>query len=152
MDTLSSSHGFRLDDSFLFWLGRASHELQESFNRSLSESDVTWPQWMVMNVLYHQIAQTPAQVADYLGIDRSAVTRLADRLAKKGLLERKQDGVDRRCVQLCLTPRGNRIIFTLNQHADEHQKQLNVSLGQDNVSALSGHVRILLKQLGVTPH
>lgn len=140
---------FQLGHSIAFWLGRASHILQESFNRNVVQHDITWPQWMVLNVLFHQSAETPAQVADHLGVDRSAVTRLADRLCKKNLLERKQDGIDRRCVKLVLTPKGSRLIQVVNHEAAQHQQKILAQLPQESADGLDAGLRQLLNVLGV---
>jgi DNA-binding MarR family transcriptional regulator len=59
---------------------------------------VTWPQWLVMNVLFHQMADTPAQLAEEIGIDRSAITRLLDRLEAKACVRREHDKIDRRSI------------------------------------------------------
>ena len=63
-----------LHNSFAFWIHRLSGLMQDCFNQQLREYEVTWPQWMVLNVLYHQMGQTPAKVAECIGIDRSAIT------------------------------------------------------------------------------
>lgn len=142
---------FQLGQSLTFWLGRASHILQESFNRSVAQHDITWPQWMVLNVLFHNHAETPAQVADHLGVDRSAVTRLADRLSKKLLLERKQDGIDRRCVKLVLTAKGSKLMQLVNEAAASHQQQILSQLEPSSAAGLSAGLLQMLESLGVDP-
>jgi len=50
-----------------------------------------------------------AELAREYGIDASAVTRLIDRLEKRGLLTRVRSNEDRRVVRLALTPEGHAI-------------------------------------------
>jgi DNA-binding MarR family transcriptional regulator len=49
---------------------------------------------------------TAADIAREYGIDASAVTRLIDRLEKRGLLSRVRSEEDRRVVRLALTDEG----------------------------------------------
>jgi DNA-binding MarR family transcriptional regulator len=45
------------------------------------------------------------ELAQFLGISRSSATEVVDRLVTHGLLERRQDPIDRRTVQVALTVR-----------------------------------------------
>ncbi len=120
---VSEDEDFHLHNSFTFWVTRLASVMREQFNHQLEEHDVTWPQWMILNVLDLGLAQTPAQIAENIGVDRSAVTRLVDRLEKKSLVERYHDGLDRRSIKILLTDNGRAMINTLNDAAKKHQEQ-----------------------------
>jgi DNA-binding MarR family transcriptional regulator len=47
-----------------------------------------------------------SEVADQVGLSRSATTRLVDRLERNGLVERRGCGTDRRGTLVGLTPKG----------------------------------------------
>ncbi len=49
---------------------------------------------------------TVSELSDYLGLDRSTVSGLIDRAARRGLLVRAVDGADRRAVRVGLTETG----------------------------------------------
>jgi len=140
---------FQLHNSFTFWISRLASVMQEQFNKALDELDVTWPQWMVMNVLAHNLAETPAQIADNLGVDRSAVTRLVDRLEKKGLVERKHDGLDRRSIKVKLTKAGAAMVQALDSSADEHQRKFLSQLPSTEYRAFKGNLQKMLRAGGV---
>lgn len=70
--------------------------MQEEFNKEFLEYEVTWPQWLILNALHHKKFDTPSELAKYLCIDRSSITRLAVRLEKKSLLTRTHNKLDRR--------------------------------------------------------
>jgi DNA-binding MarR family transcriptional regulator len=55
-------------------------------------------------------ARTPGRVAEALGVSRTTVTGLLDRLEGEGLLTRTVDPGDRRCFVLQLTPRAHHLI------------------------------------------
>ncbi|TQV81287.1 MarR family transcriptional regulator [Exilibacterium tricleocarpae] len=140
---------FHLHNSFTYWISRLASLMQEHFNESLQQHDVTWPQWMVLNVLYHRLATTPAQVAANIGIDRSAITRLVDRLEKKGLVQRQHDGLDRRSIRLLLTERGSRLIHTLNDSANAHQRRFLEHLPSTEYRGLKGNIQKMLRAGGL---
>lgn len=73
--------------SMVYWIGRLATLMQEDFNSHMGQHNVTWPQWMVLNAVYFEQAKTPAQIAHHIGVDRSAITRLVDRLEAKELVE-----------------------------------------------------------------
>ncbi len=140
---------FQLHSSFTFWISRLASLMQEKFNQELQILDVTWPQWMVMNTLAHNLAVTPAQVAAHIGVDRSAVTRLADRLEKKGMIERQFDGIDRRSIQLVLTGAGRRLVEHLDEAANKHQQRFLAELPATEYRMFKAHLQKLLRAGGV---
>jgi DNA-binding MarR family transcriptional regulator len=69
---------------------------------------VSLQQFRALTVLHEHGPQNAATVADALGIARSTMTRLANRLVRDGLVDRSSDPADRRAVVLSLTRRGHR--------------------------------------------
>lgn len=140
---------FLLQNSYTFWISRLANLMQEHFNQRLREEDVTWPQWMVLNVLHQNLAQTPATIADQIGVDRSAVTRLLDRLEKKQLILREHDKLDRRTVNVKLTDAGLTKMEQLNAMAKHHQEHFLSSLHNTEYRSLKGNLQKMLRQGGV---
>lgn len=124
-------HDFHLHNSFAFWIHRLNSLLQERFNQQLKAYQISWPQWMLLNVLHSARGETPAVVASKLGIDRSGVTRLLDRLEGKGYVYREHDKLDRRSVRLFITPKAEALMGEVNDLAHRHQeaflKELHLS-------------------------
>jgi len=77
--------------------------------RALDELGVTSQQASVLFMVASGKCLLAAELAREYGIDASAVTRLVDRLEKRGLLERVRSSEDRRAVRLALTPEGQAI-------------------------------------------
>lgn len=140
---------FHLHNSFTFWIARLASAMREQFNQALAEHDVTWPQWMILNVLHHKLAITPAQIADNIGVDRSAVTRLVDRLEKKGMVVRSFDGLDRRSIQIVMTTEGRRLVAQINAAAKAHQDSFMSQLPSTECRGLKGNIQKLLRAGGV---
>lgn len=137
--------GFQLHNSFTFWISRLAGAMREAFNRELAEHQVSWPQWMILNVLFNELAETPAQIADNIAVDRSAVTRLLDRLAEKQLLERVHDGLDRRSVKVHMTPAGKVVVEELNRAAEAHQNRFLNQLHPTELRAFKGNIQKMLR-------
>ncbi len=114
---------FMLHNSFAFWIYRLNNALQDAFNQQLKDHDISWPQWMVLNVLDEGLANTPAVLADNLGADRSGITRLLDRLETKGFVIREHDKLDRRSIKLRMTSKGKGLMVQINNKAHQHQQQ-----------------------------
>ncbi len=138
---------FKLHNSFAFWIYRLNHVLQDAFNEQLKEHDITWPQWMVLNVLDEGIADTPAVIADHLGADRSGITRLLDRLELKEFVVREHDRLDRRSIKLKMTPEGKKVMAEINDKAHQHQQQF---LSELHLSERRGFKKELQKMLKIS--
>jgi DNA-binding MarR family transcriptional regulator len=77
---------------------------------------VTLPQLRVL-VLASQPGHLNATgVAEALDVHLSSASRICDRLVQAGLLARRDLPRDRRHVELTLTPAGERLLETLNEH------------------------------------
>ncbi|CAH2893896.1 MAG: Transcriptional regulator, MarR family [uncultured Paraburkholderia sp.] len=77
--------------------------------RSMAELGITSQQGSILFMVASGKCLLAAELAREYGIDASAVTRLIDRLEKRGLLTRVRSNEDRRAVRLALTPEGHAI-------------------------------------------
>ncbi|WP_339897998.1 MarR family transcriptional regulator [uncultured Gilvimarinus sp.] len=142
-------HNFELHGSYTYWISRLASVMRESFNAALKDAGVSWPQWMALNCLHHRQAQTPAALAECLGVDRSAITRLLDRLADKGLVVRDHDDGDRRSIRVSLTAVGSDKMTAIDAAARQHQSNFLSHLPATEVRAFKGNLQKLLRAGGV---
>jgi DNA-binding MarR family transcriptional regulator len=77
--------------------------------RTMAELGITSQQASILFMVASGKCLLAAELAREYGIDASAVTRLVDRLEKRGLLSRVRSSEDRRVVRLALTPEGHSI-------------------------------------------
>ncbi|GAA2262979.1 MULTISPECIES: MarR family winged helix-turn-helix transcriptional regulator [Kitasatospora] len=89
---------------------RLYHQLTEGLGEAVDE--LTYP---VLSGLARTGPISAADLAREAGLDRSNVTRRADRLEQAGLLRREPDPADRRATLLVLTEQGHRIVRTTRQ-------------------------------------
>jgi DNA-binding MarR family transcriptional regulator len=69
---------------------------------------------MLFMILHHNDTNVK-QIAEHLGVTKSAITQLLDPLVTKGFIERQNDPNDRRIVRFNLTIKGNQAIKDINK-------------------------------------
>ena len=90
-------------------IGRARRTIVEAIDRELAPLDISHAQWIVVMLLGNGAASTAAELCKILIYDPGAMTRLLDRLERKGVLRRVRSKNDRRTVRLELTAGGKRL-------------------------------------------
>lgn len=68
--------------------------------------DMTIEQFKVMVVLWKEKSSTQQNIADFVGKDKTSVTRLIAGLEKRSLIQRSTDKTDKRCNLVTLTLQG----------------------------------------------
>ncbi|HEU5296014.1 MAG TPA: MarR family transcriptional regulator [Burkholderiaceae bacterium] len=96
----------KLDHQLCFALYSASLAMTKFYKPLLDPLGVTYPQYLVMLVLWEGDGITVSQVGDRLALDSGTLTPLLKRLEAQGLLRRLRDVADERRVLLQLTPAG----------------------------------------------
>jgi DNA-binding MarR family transcriptional regulator len=97
----------RLDDQLCFALYAASRAVTQRYRPLLDELGLTYPQYLVMLVLWENGPTTVKGLADALQLDYGTISPLLKRLAAAGLVERKRRSEDERSVEISLTPAGD---------------------------------------------
>ena len=90
-------------------IGRARRTIVEAIDEELAPLDISHAQWIVVMLLGDGAASTAAELCKILIYDPGAMTRLLDRLEKKGVLRRMRAANDRRAVRLELTADGSKL-------------------------------------------
>lgn len=70
----------------------------------------------LLYLLAHHESASVKEIAQFLGISKSAVTQLADPLLSKGLINRQTDAHDRRIARLSLNSSGSKALKKLSKH------------------------------------
>jgi MarR family transcriptional regulator, transcriptional regulator for hemolysin len=126
-----------------FWMRRVSNYVSASFARRLTDFDVTVAEWVVLREMYgHEDTTSPGAVAELVGLTRSAVSKLIDRLLEKGLVMRRESVSDRRFQEIELTPAAIKLVPRLSDAADENDEAVFGVLSRSERSTL---LRILKK-------
>ena len=102
----------RLDDSLDFKLVRVVNKLRCQIGRQLKHLDITSEQWVVLARLWEQDGLTQKELAEKILKDQANMTRILDKVVKKGWVQRLDALDDRRAYHLYLTSEGKRLVET----------------------------------------
>lgn len=92
-------------------LTRAEALMARALGRLLSDHAISWPQALSLFVLAEQSGPISAtRLVEKLGLGRTAMTSVVDRLEKQGWVRRQPSPVDRRVANLVLTEHGCRMV------------------------------------------
>ena len=97
---------FKLDNQLCFRLYTASRLLSQAYHPLLSEHGLTYPQYLVLLVLWEKDAQPVNDIAKRLYLETNTVTPLLQRMEKEGLLTRTKGKKDARQMIVSLTWKG----------------------------------------------
>ncbi len=103
---LSTTDWLALDHQLCFALYAASLAMTKTYKPLLAPLGLTYPQYLVMLVLWEGDGITVSQLGERLTLDSGTLTPLLKRLGTLGLLQRQRDVVDERRVLLHLSPAG----------------------------------------------
>jgi DNA-binding MarR family transcriptional regulator len=95
-----------LDQQLCFALYSSSLAMTKLYKPLLAPLDLTYPQYLVMLVLWEHDGSTVSEIGQRLTLDSGTLTPLLKRLQAAGLLARRRDIDDERRVRLHLTPAG----------------------------------------------
>lgn len=98
--------GIALATMLCFDLYSASRAMTAVYRQVLDPLGLTYPQYLVLVVLWTQGEQTVRQVIDRLHLDYGTVSPLLKRLEQRGLVERRRRADDERSVTVRLTEAG----------------------------------------------
>ena len=104
---------YRMEDSVGYLLSRSRAMLAKSLDAALVELDITHAQAGVVLMLASGKYATAADLVREMYIDAASMTRMLDRLQKRGLVVRVPHAGDRRQVMLALSAEGNALAARL---------------------------------------
>jgi len=114
-----------------------SNAVSHSFARKLAATGVTVAEWVILREMFAGDERTsPSAVAAMTGLTRGAVSKLVDRLLRKGLATRAKSSADRRYQEIELTPKAVRLVPKLAAIADENDQLFFSALPEPERRAL----------------
>jgi MarR family transcriptional regulator, lower aerobic nicotinate degradation pathway regulator len=96
-----------VEDELMDNLVQVSFAVTAVLSRVAAEQDLSLTQLRVLGILRDR-EPTMAELATYLGLERSTVSGLIDRAVQRGLVRKDADPDDGRAVRVSLTPESRR--------------------------------------------
>jgi MarR family transcriptional regulator, organic hydroperoxide resistance regulator len=97
----------RLDNQICFAVYSTAHAFNRVYKPLLDRLSLTYPQYLVMLVLWERDGVPVKDIGERLHLDSGTLTPLLKRLEAAGLIKRTRSSEDERQVLIALTPQGH---------------------------------------------
>lgn len=129
-----------------YWLRFVSNHVSHAFSLKLQTREVTVAEWVVIRELFDADGVPPSALADRLGMTRGAISKLADRLVTKKLVDRVLSTEDRRQQTLSLTKTGRKLVPELSALADRNDVEFFGDLKPAERAALENTLKDIVRR------
>ncbi len=135
----------KLSNQLCFPIYNLSKEIVALYRPILENLDLTYPQYLVMLVLWEHNGLNVSEIGHFLNLDSGTLTPLLKRLEGKKIIDRKRSEVDERVVQISLTDLGR----DLEQKALCIPTQLleKVNISADELNQLQSIISKIIKTI-----
>ena len=106
---MSQFENLKLKNQLCFALYAATNAITRAYRSRLSHIGLTYPQYLVMMVLWEADGITVKTIAEHLHLDSPTITPLLKRLESCGFVSRQRNVKDERVVNVFLTDTGRGI-------------------------------------------
>src|SRR5688500_18007284 len=143
--TMTNPSPLALSNQLCFAFYSVSHAFSRAYRQFLDPLGLTYPQYVVLLVLWEQDDLTEKEIGDRLFLDSGTLTPLLKRLESAGHIRRARDKQDERQVRISLTETGR----ALRDKAEKIPNQVGCVLGLpiDELRALTEQVAKLRSRL-----
>lgn len=121
-DRLQALH---LDQQLCFAMYSTSLLMTKIYKPMLDQLGLTYPQYLVMLILWEKDGLALKDIGEQLHIDSGALTPVIKRLEAQGLLTRRRQPDNERTLEICLTTAG----WALRPAASEVNRSLGMKCG-----------------------
>ncbi len=121
----------RLEQQLCFAVYQAGHAFNRVYRPVLAAIGLTYPQYLVMLVLWADDGPTVKVLGEKLLLDSGTLTPLLKRLEAAGFIRRERDAADERQVRIHLTAKGQ----ALSAEGRRIQEAIGCALGSSAAGA-----------------
>jgi MarR family transcriptional regulator for hemolysin len=136
-----------LNREFAFILNDVARMLRTYADHKAAQFGITRAQWVVLVRLDRSEGLKQSELAEVLDLQPISLTRLLDKLAECGLIERRADPVDRRAKRLFLTPAARPLLEKLGDLGEELMATALIGVAPDSVERMIGELGIVKENL-----
>jgi len=138
----------RLDNQLCFALYSSSRGITRLYRPVLSKFGLTYPQYLVMLVLWEREPLTVKDLGEKLFLDSGTLTPLLKRMERQSLLTRERSQGDERQVLISLTEKGKGLKDKAIDIPMKIAEQVNIS--QREYISLMSSLKKLLKKIDMS--
>ena len=126
-----------------YHLRRAQGVVFDDFLRTMAAHRITPGQFGVLTLIAANPGLSQSALARAIGVERSTMVEVIDRLQARGLVERRPSAADRRSYALGLGAAGRRLLARLKPMVRHHERRVTKRLDDAEVATLIGLLRRL---------
>jgi DNA-binding MarR family transcriptional regulator len=119
-------------------------EMMEALDRELAPLDITAAQYVILVTLAEGPTDSASGLCKGVSYDPGAMTRMIDRLERKGLVRRVRCPADRRKINLELTPEGKAVYPKLIDSAVAVLNRFLRGFSRDETAQLESYMKRML--------
>ncbi len=134
----ATESSLRLSDQLCFVTYSAAQAFNRVYKRLLDPLGLTYPQYLVLLVLWEQDGLTVNDIGKRLFLDSGTLTPLLKRLQAAGIVQRTRDLEDERQVRITLTRKGRDLQGPVKEAWD--QVVCSVGLAPDEFEVLKAQI------------
>lgn len=146
IDLPPAADPLRLDNQLCYALYAAAHRMTKSYRPLLERLGLTYPQYLVLLVLWEQDGVTVSEIGRRLRLDSGTLTPVLKRLEAAGILRRTRRVSDEREVEIALTARGREL------HADaatvRETVMCQLEMSEPEIRNLRRDLNLVIDRLG----
>ncbi|TVT26737.1 MarR family transcriptional regulator [Salinicoccus cyprini] len=129
-----------LDERLCFNLYNLQRQINRFYNKSiLNEMNITYPQFLVLNILQDKKQVNIKTLAEMLRLDTGTISPLIRRMEKLDLVRRQRDAEDQRLVYIEATERGKGLEEKLEKAFDSFSEAIDID--PEDEKALLEHIQ-----------
>jgi len=128
---------YRLHASLLYQLTLTSRLQERRLEMGLRAHGLTRITWCALLAVANEGLTRPSEIAEFIGIDRTAMSRTLRQMEAAGLVDRQPaPGPDRRGTEVALTPQGRDLLWRATPVAEENARHFLAKLPPDGAETL----------------
>jgi DNA-binding MarR family transcriptional regulator len=142
------------EQEVLLGLRIAAARIVEPWEKFLkANAELTPNQYNVLRILRgsHPTRLSCGDIGERMIARDPDITRLVDRLGRRGLVTRSRSRTDRRVVEVGITEKGQQMLRDLDEHVNRFPKAMLGHLGQKKLEQMRALLEHLIADLGAFP-
>lgn len=136
---------YRLHDSLGYRLSVASRQQERRLDEGLRDLGLTRITWCVLLAIGNEGLTQPSDIADFVGIDRTATSRALRQMESDGLIGRASGRDDRRTRRVTLTEAGEAALAAGTPLARRNAQVMSTQLSEEEHETLKSLLDRLIR-------
>ncbi|MCV2881397.1 MarR family winged helix-turn-helix transcriptional regulator [Actibacterium sp. XHP0104] len=121
---------YRLHHSIGYHLSLAARLQERRLDGWMRPMGLTRTTWCILLAVANENLTRPSEIADFVGIDRTATSRALRQMEAEGLISRKSASTDRRMTEVSLSPKAQQLVIEGTPLAEENNSLITDSLDE----------------------